>query len=163
MHHRYSHSNTQHPDTGKIVTTNQQVDLKMDNFVQRLFANDTEGLDTRSCGRKTKCPPVQTAMPSYRPLPTANVCRSCLQTICESHTLLWRRDSYSLSRKLFSICHMVLKGVFPNNIGVLAMRETILRVSNIAAAVLCQEENEVLLCSSQTSSYLSLMYYSAII
>jgi hypothetical protein len=31
---------------------------------------------------------------------------------------------------------MVLKGVFPNDIGVLAMRETIPRVSNTAAAVL---------------------------
>jgi hypothetical protein len=31
---------------------------------------------------------------------------------------------------------MVLKGVFPNDIGVFAMRETIPRISNTAAAVL---------------------------
>lgn len=54
MHHRYSVSNTQHPDTGKIVTTTAPLaGLKMDQFVERLFASDTEGLDTRrAAGRK---------------------------------------------------------------------------------------------------------------
>jgi hypothetical protein len=33
MHHRYSHSNTQQPDTGMIVTTiHQLVELKMENL-----------------------------------------------------------------------------------------------------------------------------------
>lgn len=49
---------------------------------------------------------------------------------------MWRRDSYSLSRKLYSICHMVLKGVIPNDIGVFALRETIPKGSNTSAAVL---------------------------
>jgi hypothetical protein len=54
MHHRYSHSNTQHPDRGKIVyTIHQWVNLKMDTFVLRLFASDTEDLDTRSSGKGT--------------------------------------------------------------------------------------------------------------
>jgi hypothetical protein len=37
---------------------------------------------------------------------------------------------------------MVLKVVFPNDIGVLAMRETIPRVSNTAAAVLVVSRRE---------------------
>lgn len=53
MHHRYSHSNTQHSDTGKIVfIINHYVDLNI-NFVQRLFACDAYSLDTRTCGRQT--------------------------------------------------------------------------------------------------------------
>lgn len=49
---------------------------------------------------------------------------------------MWRRDSYSLSRKLYSKYHMVLEGVFLNGIGVFRMRETISRFSNTAAAVI---------------------------
>jgi len=52
---------------------------------------------------------------------------------------------------------MVLKGVFPNDMGVLAMREPYQGLAiQLGQFWLCQEENEVLLSSSQTSSYLTL-------
>jgi hypothetical protein len=96
-------------------------------------------------------------------MPTSNLCHSCLQCICESNTLLWRRDSYSLSRKLYSKYHMVLEGVFLNGIGVFWMRETISRFSNTAAAVLVVSGRLwSLLGSGKTSSYLCLLYCSAV-